>query len=34
MLWLHAYKYTIPAFVGGDKENKELVIKTAKPEWA
>ena len=34
MLWLHAYKYTIPGAVGGDESDSELAIKTSKPEWA
>jgi hypothetical protein len=36
MLWLHAYRYTIPAFMGNDAVNedeKPLKVKTAKPKW-
>jgi hypothetical protein len=29
MLWLHAYRYTIPEFEGGP-----LKVKTEKPVWA
>ena len=37
MLWLHAYKYTVPSFVASDDKEageEDLVIKTDKPEWA
>ena len=34
-LWLHAYKYTVPAEIhSDDKEEGSLVIKSAKPQWA
>ena len=36
MLWLHAYRYTIPAFMGAETVNtgeKNLKVKTNKPEW-
>ena len=37
MLWLHAYKYTVPEFMANDgqegDEEQDLVIKTEKPVW-
>ena len=37
MLWLHAYRYTIPAFMGDElvhSDDKSLKVKTDKPKWA
>jgi len=35
-LWLHAYRYTIPHEIWGEKEDDkgELKVKTGKPNWA